>query len=190
MDPFALFQQWFSTAQQDPRLGDASACTLASASKEGRPSARMVLLKEASERGFVFYTNYGSRKGQELSNNPWAALCFYWWSLGRQVRIEGRVELLSPTESDAYFASRPRQSQLGAWASPQSQPCTPKLLSRRFAAVSREFAEQKIPRPAFWGGWRLLAERLEFWQAGEARLHDRQCYERFATGWRCQQLFP
>jgi pyridoxamine 5'-phosphate oxidase len=156
------------------------------------PSVRAVLLKGADERGFVFYTNFESRKAEELFANPHAALCFHWKSLGRQVRIEGAVSLVSDDEADAYFASRPRDSQIGAWASDQSRPIADSSeLERRFASFTRQYAERTVvPRPAYWSGFRVTPKQVEFWQERPFRLHDRVLFTRDAGGWRKQRLFP
>jgi len=170
----------------------ATAATLATADLEGRPSARIVLVKSAGEAGFVFFTNRESRKGRELEVNPWAALCFFWPSMTRQVRIEGPVEWLEDEASDAYFASRPRGSQVGAWASRQSAALPSReALVGRVARVEARFAGQAVPRPPFWGGYRLLAQRIEFWHGRDSRLHDRLLYERDGGGeWRQTRLSP
>jgi pyridoxamine 5'-phosphate oxidase len=191
MNPLQLFSQWCAAAQQDARLTEPTAVTLATADAEGRPSARIVLLKSVDERGFVFYTNYHSRKAEELAANPFAALCCYWMPLNRQVRIEGTVERTSTAESAAYFASRPRESQVGAWASRQSQPCSEEELRRRLGEYEKKFAGGEVPCPEFWGGYRLRPERIEFWQLGNFRVHDRQLFQREKEGkWTQQQLYP
>ncbi len=170
--------------------------TLATATLDGRVSARVVLLKQAGAAGFVFYTNYESRKGRELAANPYAALCFFWPRLRCQVRVEGRVERLPEADSDAYFAGRERLAQLGAWASKQSQPLeSPEELEQRVteldAQAERVFASSSIPRPAHWGGYRLVAEAIEFWMPGQGRLNRRELYRRNAGGeWEYLYLNP
>lgn len=173
------------------RQVDTAPAALATADRDGRPSARMVLLRGVDERGFVFHTNYNSRKARELTENPRAALCFHWPSLEEQIRIEGRVEPLSPAESDGYFASRPRGSQLGAWASDQSALLPSReTLEEAYRDIERRFAGQPVPRPSFWGGFRLVPERIEFWYGRPDRLHDRILYQRTPDGWTIERLYP
>lgn len=189
-DPVAQFAQWYERAQAEVKpLPDAVA--LATATRAGYPSLRMVLLKGFDAHGFVFYTNYRSRKGHELARNPRATLLFYWGEMGRQVRIEGRVEKLMARESDEYFATRPRGSQLAAWASPQSVVVAGRgLLERRFAAFAKKYPDA-VPRPSHWGGYRLVPDAFEFWQGGEDRLHDRIRYRRAGSKrWRIERLAP
>lgn len=190
-DPFAKFQHWMNEAwTHEP--DDANAMTLATATPDGVPAARIVLLKGADERGFVFYTNMQSRKGEELTANSRAALLFHWKPLARQVRIEGHVEIVTDAEADAYFASRPRISRLGAWASDQSRvlPGRPEL-ERRLAAFEEKYPGEDIPRPPNWSGYRVIPARFEFWQNMPFRLHDRTIYTRAANGgWTIGKLFP
>jgi pyridoxamine 5'-phosphate oxidase len=189
-EPFAPFARWFELAAKSEPL--AETMTLATATCDGVPSLRAVLLKGADERGFVFYTNFESRKAEELFANPHAALCFHWKSLQRQVRIEGTISLVSDDEADAYFASRARDSQIGAWASDQSRPVADRSeLERRFASFTRQYAESAVvPRPAYWSGFRVAPERVEFWQERPFRLHDRVLFTRDGETWRKQRLFP
>lgn len=189
-DPIAAFlalQREAAPAEPE----NATAATLATCDLEGRPSARIVLVKGVDQRGFVFFTNYESRKGRELEQNPWAALCFYWPSLQRQVRVEGSVERVAEPESDVYFASRPRDSQLGAWASRQSSILPSRAaLEERLTRVAARFDGEAVPRPPYWGGYRLTPARLEIWGGRENRLHDRLLYRRAGNGWREERLAP
>ena len=190
-DPFITFAAWYQAAQ-NAELYEPNGMTLATAGADGHPAARIVLLRRVDERGFCFFTNYESRKGQELAANPYAALLFWWGRLERQVRIEGQVEKLTAVESDAYYHSRPKGSRLGAWVSAQSQPILNRqVLEERLAALEQEYAEQEPPRPPFWGGYRVVPTMFEFWQGGPHRLHDRLCYTRQAAGvWRIERLAP
>jgi pyridoxamine 5'-phosphate oxidase len=189
-DPFALFDAWFTEAER-AEVNDPNAMTLATSTKAGVPSARIVLLKGKDALGFVFYTNTLSRKGEELAGNARAALLFHWKSLQRQVRIEGAVEPVTDAEADAYYATRPRLSRLGAWASLQSQDLPARaVLEQRLAAAEREYPGEPIPRPPHWSGYRVLPARMEFWQAAEFRLHDRTVFIRERGGWAIGKLFP
>lgn len=189
-DPIARFREGLDRAIA-ARLPEPTAVALATADGRGRPAVRMVLLKSVDERGFTFYTNLESRKGEHLRANPHASLCFFWQPLELQVRVEGPVEPVSESEADAYFASRPRASQLGAWASLQSRPLTSREeLDARVAEVERRFAGEEIPRPPFWSGYRVVPDRIEFWFGRPGRLHDRELYLREDGGWRLQRLYP
>jgi pyridoxamine 5'-phosphate oxidase len=190
-DPIAQFQLWLDEAIAAQHI-EPNAMTLATIDPNGKPSARIVLLKGLDERGFVFYTNYESRKGQALAHNPAAALVFYWDKLSRQVRVEGTVAKISAEASDAYFASRPRDSQLGTWASHQSTPLPDRAsLHAKAQAVNEKFANDSIPRPPYWGGYRLTPDYLEFWQGRPSRLHDRLTYTLQADGtWEIGRLSP
>ena len=189
--PFPLFARWFKEAEA-AHLMEPAAMTLATCTPEGVLSARMVLLRRFDERGFCFFTNYSSRKGDELASNPRAALVLFWASLQRQIRIEGVVEKTSAAESDEYFFSRPRGHRLGAWASPQSQVIANReQLEQRMEEIDQRFQGLDVPRPETWGGYRVVPEMVEFWQGGENRLHDRLRYRRFsAEGWILERLAP
>ena len=189
-DPFAQFERWFKDAL-DARLPLANAMTLATVTLEGGPDARAVLLKGVDGGGFVFYTNYESRKGEQLQAQPKAALCLYWKSLKKQIRIEGEVEQVTAAEADAYFASRHRSSQIGAWASQQSRPLAGRFeLEKRIAQFTAKFGIGAVPRPPHWSGFRVLPGRIEFWEEKPFRLHDRLVYHREGNGWRTERLFP
>ena len=188
-DPMRQFAAWLADAEA-AGIPLADAVALATAAPDGMPSARMVLLKGADADGFVFFSNYESRKGRELAENPRAALLFYWHGLGRQIRVEGAVERIDEAESDAYFATRPRGSQIGAWASPQSTIVPHRgELERRAHAFDGEHAGD-VPRPPFWGGYRIRPGAIEFWQHRENRLHDRFRYSRAGDGWTIERLAP
>ena len=189
-DPYALFAAWFAEAQEK-EPNDPDAMALATVDPEGMPSLRMVLLKGYDEAGFVFYTNLESRKATQLDGTPKAALLFHWKSLRRQVRVEGPVSPVSDQEADAYFQSRPRQAQIGAWASDQSRPLEGRFeLEKRVAKFAAKFALGAVPRPPHWSGFRIRPELIEFWQDGAFRLHDRLVYHADAGGWRTDRLFP
>jgi pyridoxamine 5'-phosphate oxidase len=191
-DPLELFGEWYIDAQ-DCGLKEPTAMMLATVDADGKPSARMVLLKGYDTRGFVFYTNLESRKGRQLRANPHAALCFHWMPRGRQVRVEGKVSLVAEAEADTYFASRARDSQIGAWASKQSALLDGMFaLERRVAKYALKFGIGKVPRPDFWSGYRLAPERIEFWQHRPSRLHERLVFERgeCEESWTKQRLFP
>lgn len=190
-NPFKQFQKWFDQAMA-AQLLEPNAMNVATASPEGKPSARIVLLKHVDERGFVFFTNYLSDKGKQLQANPWAALVFWWGDLERQVRIEGKVEKVSEAESDGYFHSRPLGSQLGAWVSQQSQAINSReVLQQRLEELEEKYKNQTIPRPPHWGGYRVIPKIIEFWQGRPNRLHDRLQYRYLEDGrWLIQRLSP
>ena len=188
--PMDQFRRWFDEALAAD-LHEPNAMTVATATPDGRPSARVVLLKGFDERGFVFYTNYEGRKGRELGENPHAALTFYWGELERQVRIEGLASRIPGEESDAYYESRPRGSRLGAWASAQScEVGGREFLEERLHRLEAEYEGRQINRPPFWGGYRVEPEVVEFWQGRENRLHDRLVYRRASDGWEVVRLQP
>lgn len=185
------FEEWLEAAHAHPAIADATAMCLATADAKARPSARMVLLKSHDAAGFTFYTHFDSRKSRELIANPHAALCFHWAPLGRQLRIEGKVTRVADQESDAYFASRPRESQIGAWASAQSEVLeSAEALAAEVEKYERQFAGKPVPRPAEWGGWRLTPEMIEFWQHGEHRLHTRERFTKSGEVWKWELLNP
>lgn len=189
-DPFTLFDQWFAeAAASEPSEPEAMA--VATAGADGQPSVRTLLLKAHGPDGFTFYTHEGSAKGQDLAENPKAALLFHWKSLGRQVRIEGSVERVSDPEADAYFASRPRDSQIGAWASEQSRPLDSRqTFERRFEEANARYEGKEVPRPSGWVGYRVVPDRIEFWTAREYRLHERRLFTREGSGWAEGLLYP
>jgi pyridoxamine 5'-phosphate oxidase len=198
-NPVTQFKKWFDQAcglysrpDADASAGDVNAATLATADKQGRPSARIVLLKGVDERGFIFFTNYNSRKGRELSENPEAALAVYWPGMERQVCIAGQVSRLPKVESEAYFKSRPRGSRLAAWASHQSEAVENRaVLEKRWQELDGNYPGESVPMPPYWGGFVVSPARIEFWQGRPSRLHDRFCYDRQVDGtWRLQRLAP
>ncbi|MBK5967184.1 pyridoxamine 5'-phosphate oxidase [Thiocystis minor] len=191
-DPIRQFQQWFETAIGTD-LPEPNAMSLCTVDPQGQPSVRTVLLKLYDEQGFVFFTNYGSRKAREIDHNPRVALLFPWVALARQVQITGRAERIPTAESLKYFVSRPRGSQIGAWSSPQSEVIGSRsLLEAKVAEIAHKFARGEVPLPDFWGGYRVVPETIEFWQGRESRLHDRFCYRRRegSTDWRIDRLAP
>ncbi|MFC0409463.1 pyridoxamine 5'-phosphate oxidase [Roseomonas elaeocarpi] len=189
-DPFPLFDRWMADAEQS-EPNDPNAVCLATATPDGRPAARIVLLKSVDPRGFVFHSHYTGRKGEEMAANPQVALCFHWKTLHRQVRVEGRVERASAEESDSYYASRARTSRLGAWASRQSQPLRDRAeLEAALREVEARFPGEDVPRPEHWGGFRVVPTVVEFWQDAPYRLHDRRVFTRTGEGWATQRLYP
>lgn len=189
-NPFSLFDQWFAEARAS-EINDSNAMALATADARGRPSVRMVLLKGHGPEGFVFYTNFEGRKADELLTNPHAALLFHWKSLRRQIRIEGPVETVDDAAADAYFASRSRDSQLGAWASDQSRPLASRdIFMARYEKMNKRFADDPVPRPPHWSGFRVVPQHIEFWRDREHRLHERRLFTREADGWREGLLYP
>lgn len=189
-DPFSLFDVWYGEARQS-EINDSNAMALATADAQGRPSVRMVLLKGHGPEGFIFYTNFEGRKAAELLANPNAALLFHWKSLRRQIRIEGPVEPVDAATADAYFATRSRDSQLGAWASDQSRPLASRdVFMARYEEVSRRFADGPVPRPPHWSGLRLVPRHIEFWQDREHRLHERRVFDRDGGDWVEGMLYP
>ena len=188
-DPIKIFDQWYKEAQESEDLADAMC--LSTVSAEGRPSSRMVLLKDYGHDGFVFYTNLGSRKAQEISENSYVALCFHWKSLLKQVRIEGKVEAVSAEEADRYFATRARDSQIGAWASKQSQEMGGRFeFEKRIAKYTAKFGVGAVDRPEFWSGFRVKVDRIELWQDRKFRLHMRDYYEYVEGQWQLKTLYP
>ena len=192
-DPIAKFSEWFELAKSTPEIAEANAMALATASKAGFPSVRIMLLKGFDKQGFVFFTNFEGRKSLELKENPNAALNFFWQPLGRQVRIEGVVEQVSDKEADEYYNTRPFISRIGAHASEQSRPLNSRAtLMKKVEELQKIYSEENPPpRPQYWSGWRVIPKRIEFWQAGEFRLHDREVYNRIdGDDWRIERLYP
>lgn len=190
-EPIHRFKQWLDEAKGVKTIAEPTAMTLATADSKGRPSARIVLLKDVDERGFVFYTNLESRKSGEIKQNHHAALCFHWMPLEKQVRVEGVIEPVSDEEADAYFATRARASQIGAWSSQQSRDLESReQLVQAVADHTKKFEGKPVPRPPFWSGWRLMPQVMEFWQQGESRLHERDVYTRGAHGWATKKIWP
>jgi len=189
-DPNQLFRDWMADAEAS-EINDPGAMSLATVDDDGLPDVRMVLLKDHDDRGFVFYTNFQSRKGEELLAHRKAALCLHWKSLRRQVRVRGAVEIVTDAEADRYFESRPRGSRVGARASEQSRPLDARAtLETRVAAVEAEYGDREVPRPANWSGFRVLPTEIEFWRDGEFRLHDRFRFTREGAGWQAERLYP
>lgn len=190
-DPIAQFSQWLEMAKKEKTIPEPTAMCLATAGKDARPSARMVLLKHFDTRGFVFFTNMESRKSHEIRDNAHAALCFYWGQITRQVRVEGTVERVGDAEADSYFSTRPRDSNIGCWASKQSEPLDDReMLVQAVHDYNKKFAGQDVPRPPFWSGWRVIPEAIEFWEQGEHRLHERELFVRHGHGWTVKKLYP
>ncbi len=190
LDPMIEFEKWFNLAKETD-LPHPNSMVLATSTKQGKPSARTVLLKELDKTGFVFYTNYESRKGEELEKNPFAALVFHWDILRRQIRIEGTTERISQKTSEVYFQSRPRESRLAAWASEQSSVISGRnALERRMVELSEKYTDQEIPLPPFWGGYRVVPQQIEFWIEAPNRLHDRFCYTKQLLNWSIKRFAP
>ncbi len=189
--PFEIFEKWFNEAKNNSQIIEPSAMCLATSTLDNKPSARMVLLKKFDENGFCFYTNLTSRKGQELKRNPNVALCFYWGIFGRQVRIEGEIEPVTTEEADDYFASRRRESKIGAWASKQSQKMENwQEFENRIKEMTEQFENQEVSRPVFWSGFRVKPIAIEFWEEGDFRIHQRHLYEKTLEGWIINEIYP
>lgn len=189
-DPIEQFDRWFKEAIA-AGVNEPNALSLATVSPEGEPSVRVVLLKDYDARGFTFYTNYTSHKGRDIASNPRVSAVFYWKAMERQVRVDGVAEKVAREESEAYFQTRPREAQIGAWASPQSEPIESRAaLAARFDQVRQRYPEGPIPLPPFWGGYRIVPQRIEFWQGRGGRLHDRLVYQRDGDAWRLRRLSP
>ena len=190
-EPFKKFHEWFEIAKKNKDIIEPTAMSIATVGKDLKPSLRMVLLKGFDENGFCFYTNLTSRKSREITENSNVALCFYWGALGRQVRIEGQVISIDQKEADNYFHSRPRDSQIGAWASKQSQIMDNwQDLENRISIIGKQFENQEIPRPPFWSGYRVIANNIEFWEEGKYRIHNRLLYKRQNNKWLLNKLYP
>jgi pyridoxamine 5'-phosphate oxidase len=191
MNPIPQFIEWLELAKATKAITEPTAMALATATADSAPSVRMVLLKSVDDRGFVFYTNLESRKSGEIKQNPKVALCFYWMALERQVRVEGAIQPVSDEEADVYFASRPRDSQIGAWSSQQSRELAGKGdLAIAIAKNTAKFIGRTVPRPPFWSGWRVVPQRIEFWQQGAFRIHDREVFTRSGDDWKITKLYP
>lgn len=190
-NPISRCQQWLKEALNHSEIPEPTAMCLSTASRHGAPASRMVLLKDLDDEGFVFYTNYGSRKSRHIEENQQVALNLFWAALKRQIRVEGFAEKVSAAESDAYFATRPRESQIGAWASYQSEPLQDvTVLEQRIAEITARFEGKEVPRPDFWGGWRVVPSRIEFWTEGAYRVHYRELFTRTNAGWEIATLYP
>jgi pyridoxamine 5'-phosphate oxidase len=189
--PFKKFSQWFEKASAEKSIVEPTAMCLATVDENNCPSSRMILLKKFDERGFCFFTNLTSRKGKELTQNQNVALCFYWGILGLQIRIEGAVEKVSSQEADDYFASRRRESRIGAWASKQSSEMKDwSEFEERIVKITKDFEGQDVPRPSFWSGFRVVPKKIEFWEEGDFRIHRREVFEKDVAGWVVKKIYP